>query len=201
MILATGLATAAAGLPMELGSLIAGLLLAETEFRRQIEVTIDPFRGLLLGVFLISVGMSLDLAGIVADAPRVVLGCIVLVAVKLVLIAGLARAFGLRWLTGLQAGLLLGPGGEFGFVIIGLARTEGLIGADIARFPLVLTAATMAAIPASGHARPTAGAPYSLRGRHRSRAAGAAARRHDATRYRRWLRPRRRNGCVIAGEA
>lgn len=148
VILATGLATAAAGLPMELGSLIAGLLLAETEFRRQIEVTIDPFRGLLLGVFLISVGMSLDLAGIVADAPRVVLGCIVLVAVKLVLIAGLARAFGLRWLTGLQAGLLLGPGGEFSFVIIGLARTEGLIGADIARFPLVLTAATMAAIPA-----------------------------------------------------
>ena len=61
VILATGLATAAVGLPMELGSLIAGLLLAETEFRRQIEVTIDPFKGLLLGVFLISVGMSLDL--------------------------------------------------------------------------------------------------------------------------------------------
>ena len=147
VILATGLATAAVGLPMELGSLIAGLLLAETEFRRQIEVTIDPFRGLLLGVFLISVGMSLDLAGIVADAPRVVLGCIVLVAVKLAIIACLARAFGLRWLTGLQAGLLLGPGGEFGFVILGLARAEGLIGADIARFPLVLAAATMAAIP------------------------------------------------------
>ena len=148
VILATGLATAATGLPMELGSLIAGLLLAETEFRRQIEVTIDPFRGLLLGVFLISVGMSLDLAGIAADAPRVVLGGIVLVAVKLAIIACLARAFGLRWLTGLQAGLLLGPGGEFGFVIIGLARSEGLIGADTARFPLVLIAATMAAIPA-----------------------------------------------------
>ena len=55
---------------MELGSLIAGLLLAETEFRRQIEVTIEPFKGLLVGVFLISVGMSLDLADIAADAPR-----------------------------------------------------------------------------------------------------------------------------------
>ena len=116
VILATGLATAMVGLPMELGSLIAGLLLAETEFRRQIEVTIDPFKGLLLGVFLISVGMSLDLADIAGDASRVVLGGVVLVALKLAIVACLARAFGLRWLTGLQAGLLLGPGGEFGFV-------------------------------------------------------------------------------------
>jgi CPA2 family monovalent cation:H+ antiporter-2 len=147
VVLATGLATAEVGVPMELGSLIAGLLLAETEFRRQIEVTIDPFKGLLLGVFLISVGMSLDLAGIVADAPRVVLGGVVLVVVKLAIIACLARAFGLRWLTGLQAGLLLGPGGEFGFVILGLAHVEGLIGGDVVRFPLVVAAATMACIP------------------------------------------------------
>jgi CPA2 family monovalent cation:H+ antiporter-2 len=147
VILATGLATALVALPMELGSLIAGLLLAETEFRRQIEVTIEPFKGLLVGVFLISVGMSLDLADIVADAPRLVAGGVVLVAVKLTIIACLARAFGLRWMTGLQAGLLLGPGGEFGFVILGLARAEQLIGADTARFPLVLVAVTMACIP------------------------------------------------------
>jgi len=147
VVLATGLATAEVGVPMELGSLIAGLLLAETEFRRQIEVTIDPFKGLLLGVFLISVGMSLDLAGIAADAPRVVLGGVVLVVVKLAIIACLARAFGVRWLTGLQAGLLLGPGGEFGFVILGLAHVEGLIGGDVVRFPLVVAAATMACIP------------------------------------------------------
>ena len=147
VILATGLATAMVGLPMELGSLIAGLLLAETEFRRQIEVTIDPFKGLLLGVFLISVGMSLDLADIAADASRVVLGGVVLVALKLAIIACLARAFGVRWLTGLQAGLLLGPGGEFGFVILNLAHAEGLIGADVVRFPVVIAAATMACIP------------------------------------------------------
>jgi monovalent cation:H+ antiporter-2, CPA2 family len=147
VILATGLATAAVALPMELGSLIAGLLLAETEFRRQIEVTIEPFKGLLVGVFLISVGMSLDLADIVADAPRLVAGGVVLVAVKLTIIACLARAFGLRWMTGLQAGLLLGPGGEFGFVILGLARAEQLVGANMARFPLVLVAVSMACIP------------------------------------------------------
>jgi CPA2 family monovalent cation:H+ antiporter-2 len=147
VILATGLATAVVDLPMELGSLIAGLLLAETEFRRQIEVTIDPFKGLLVGVFLISVGMSLDLADIVADAPRLVVAGVLLVAVKLAIIAGLARGFGVRWLTGLQAGLLLGPGGEFGFVILVLARSEHLIGADTARLPLVLVAVTMACIP------------------------------------------------------
>jgi len=147
VILATGLATALVALPMELGSLIAGLLLAETEFRRQIEVTIEPFKGLLVGVFLIAVGMSLDLDDIVADAPRLIAGGVVLVAVKLAIIACLARAFGLRWMTGLQAGLLLGPGGEFGFVILGLARAEQLIGANTARFPLVLVAVTMACIP------------------------------------------------------
>jgi monovalent cation:H+ antiporter-2, CPA2 family len=147
VILATGLATAVVGLPMELGSLIAGLLLAETEFRRQVEVTIDPFKGLLIGVFLISVGMSVDLPRVVAEAPRLLGFGLLLIAVKLVIVAGLARAFGLRWLTGLQVGLLLGPGGEFGFVILLLARSEHLVGQDAARFPLILAAITMACIP------------------------------------------------------
>ena len=147
VILATGLATAAVRLPMELGSLIAGLLLAETEFRRQIEVTIEPFKGLLVGVFLISVGMSLDLGNILADAPRLAAAGVVLVAIKLALIAGLGRCVGLRWVIGVQAGLLLGAGGEFGFVIFGLARAEHLIGPDSARFPLLLVAVTMACIP------------------------------------------------------
>ena len=147
VILATGLATAVVGLPMELGSLIAGLLLAETEFRRQVEVTIDPFKGLLIGVFLISVGMSVDLPRIVAEAPRLLAFGLLLIAIKLVIVAVLARAFRLRWLTGLQVGLLLGPGGEFGFVILLLARSEHLIGQDAARFPLILAAVTMACIP------------------------------------------------------
>jgi monovalent cation:H+ antiporter-2, CPA2 family len=146
-ILATGLATAIIDLPMELGSLIAGLLLAETEFRRQIEVTIEPFKGLLLGVFLISVGMSLDLGDVATEASHVLIGSVVLVTIKACVITGLARAFGLRWLTGVQAGLLLGPGGEFGFVILGLARVEGLIDTNAARLPLLLAAVTMACIP------------------------------------------------------
>jgi monovalent cation:H+ antiporter-2, CPA2 family len=147
VVLATGLATAEVGLPMELGSLIAGLLLAETEYRRQIEVTIEPFKGLLIGVFLISVGMSLDLGNLSADAPLLLVGGLVLVLLKLAIVVALAYGFGLRWQTGLQAGLLLGPGGEFGFVILGLATVEHLIEPAAARLPLILVAVSMACIP------------------------------------------------------
>ena len=147
VVLGTGLAAAAAGLGMALGALIAGLLLAETEYRRQIEVTVDPFKGLLLGVFLISIGMSLDLARI-AQQPLQVLGAAAgLVALKALVTAGLARGFGLRWRVGGPAGLLLGPGGEFSFVILGLGQASGLVDAGLAGFAFILAALTMAAIP------------------------------------------------------
>jgi CPA2 family monovalent cation:H+ antiporter-2 len=148
VVLATGLAAAAAGLSMELGALIAGVLLAETEYRRQIEVTVEPFKGLLLGVFLISIGLSLDL-GRLAAAPVSVLGTALgLVAVKAALTAALARMFGVRWPVALQSALLLGPGGEFSFVIIGLAAANGLLGPGLAGTALLVAALTMAAIPA-----------------------------------------------------
>ena len=73
VVIGAGLATAAAGLSMALGALIGGLLLAGTEYRRQVEVTIEPFKGLFVGVFLISVGMSLDIRTL-ATHPFLVLG-------------------------------------------------------------------------------------------------------------------------------
>src|SRR5205085_2915201 len=93
VVIAVGLATAAAGLSMALGALIGGLLLAGTEYRRQVEVTIEPFKGLAVGVFLISIGMSLDIRTLGAR-PLLVLaavGCVVLL--KLLVVAGLARGF------------------------------------------------------------------------------------------------------------
>ena len=82
VVIATALATAAAGLSMALGALIGGLLLAGTEYRRQVEVTIEPFKGLLVGLFLISIGMSLDLHTLIAH-PAIVLGAALgLVALK-----------------------------------------------------------------------------------------------------------------------
>lgn len=147
VVLGTGLAMASAGLSMSLGALIAGLLLAETEYRRQVQVTIEPFKGLLLGVFLVSVGMSLSLERMI-DTPLFVIGAaLLLVAVKGGVVMLLARLFGLPWSAGLRAGLLLGPGGEFSLVVAALALGGGLIQGEAADYTLVLAALTMAAIP------------------------------------------------------
>ncbi len=147
VVLSTGLITAYAGLSMALGALIAGLLLAETEYRRQIEVTIEPFKGLFLGIFLIAIGMSLDLAHFIS-APLIILSlCIGLVLIKLVLIICSGRFFGLSWNVGLQSGLLLAPGGEFGFVILEVARDHGLIDGAQAQTALLVATITLAMIP------------------------------------------------------
>src|SRR3984893_999921 len=147
VVIATGLATAAAGLSMALGALIGGLLVAGTEYRRQVEVTIEPFKGLFLGVFLISVGMSLDIRTAGAE-PLLVFGAAGgMVLLKLLIIAPLTRAFGLSWATGLRTGLLLGPGGEFAFVIVSVATGEGLLAPETASAVLFVTALTMATIP------------------------------------------------------
>ena len=147
VVLATGLGAASAGLSMALGALIAGVLLAETEYRRQVEVTIEPFKGLLLGVFLISVGLRLDLARL-AQSPLLVLGSVIgLVGLKAAITFGLARGFRVRGGAALQSALLLGPGGEFGFVIIGLAISLGLLRGDLGQFLFLITALSMVAIP------------------------------------------------------
>ena len=147
VVIAAGLAAEAAGLSMALGALIGGLLLAGTEYRRQVEVTIGPFKGLLVGVFLISIGMTLDLH-LLASQPLLVLGCVcALIVVKAALIAILARMFGIGWRHGLQTGLLLGPGGEFGFVIVTLAVGEHVLGEAIRGIVLLTAALTMTSIP------------------------------------------------------
>jgi CPA2 family monovalent cation:H+ antiporter-2 len=147
VVISTGLATAAAGLSMPLGALIGGLLLAGTEYRRQVEVTIAPFKGLFLGVFLISIGMSLDIRTMVAHPGPVAGGIAGVLVLKLVIIAPLARLFGLDWRHGLQAGLVLAPGGEFGFVIVAVALNAHLLAPEMAGQVLFITALTMAAIP------------------------------------------------------
>jgi monovalent cation:H+ antiporter-2, CPA2 family len=147
VVIATGLATSAAGLSMPLGALIAGLLLAVTEYRRQVEVTIAPFKGLFVGVFLISIGMSFDLRIMVGDPALVFGGIAAVLLLKLLLIAPLVRAFGLNWGNGLKVGLLLAPGGEFGFVIVSVAVGAHLLTPAVASQVLFVTALTMATIP------------------------------------------------------
>lgn len=150
VVISSGIATALAGLSMSIGALIGGSLLAGTEYRRQVELTIDPFKGLLVGVFLISIGMGIDIAMLVGHSLIVLGAASGLIVAKTLILVPLARAFGLSWQSGLQCGLLLGPGGEFGFVILSLAASKALLEKADAEFILAITALTMALIPVLG---------------------------------------------------
>jgi CPA2 family monovalent cation:H+ antiporter-2 len=148
VIIGTALTAAAAGLSMTLGAFVAGLLLAETEYRRAIEATIDPFKGLLLGVFFVSVGMNLDPAQLMS-APGAILGLALgLILIKGAIIVAAARFLRLSRVVGLEAALLLGPGGEFAFVLIGGALAGNLVPEEVGQAALIVTTVTMIAIPA-----------------------------------------------------
>ena len=119
--------SAAAGLSMALGALIAGLLLAETEFKHEVELMVEPFKGLLMGLFFMTVGMGMDPLQIV-HAP-LWLACAVagLVLLKAAVIAPVMRLGGLPWGRAFEAALLLGQGGEFAFIVIGYAVSSKLL--------------------------------------------------------------------------
>ncbi len=143
----SGLATAAAGLSMALGAFVAGLLLAETEYHRAIQATIDPFKGLLLGVFFFSVGMSLDIGGLVTNPLPIIAAITVLIAIKGGVLVGLMRLFRVPWPATAETALLLGPGGEFAFIVIGLAVAKDVVARDTGTFVLAITSFSMAIIP------------------------------------------------------
>ncbi|WP_420470444.1 cation:proton antiporter [Brevundimonas sp. FT23042] len=126
VVVGAGLAAQAAGLSMSLGALVAGLLLAETEFRRAIEVSIEPFKGLLLGVFFVGVGIGLDLDAVAADPVSVFGLAALLTLLKAALIYGVARFWGVKNRTAIETALVLGPAGEFAFVILGAGLVEGI---------------------------------------------------------------------------
>lgn len=152
VVLGCGVISAAAGLSMALGAFVGGLLLAETEYRRAVEATIEPFKGLLLGVFFFSVGMQIDVA-VLRESPVLILALAVgLVALKAVLFAPLVRLFGASWPSAIESALLIGPGGEFAFIIIGLAAASAIIPAAIAGKMLAVVAMTMVALPALAYA-------------------------------------------------
>jgi CPA2 family monovalent cation:H+ antiporter-2 len=151
VIVATGVAAALAGVSMALGAFIAGLLLAETEFRKAIETAIDPFKGILLGLFFFTVGMNIDFGQIIRDPVWLIAGAVGLILVKSSILVFLARMFRLSWPASIEVGLLLGPGGEFAFVGIGMAATLGLIDAKISSFAVALTTLTMMLTPALSH--------------------------------------------------
>jgi CPA2 family monovalent cation:H+ antiporter-2 len=116
-----------AGLSMALGALIAGLLLAETEFKHEVELMIEPFKGLLMGLFFMTVGMGMDALQIVHAPLWLACAVLGLVVLKSAVIAPLLRLGGLPWGRAIEGGLLLGQGGEFAFIVIGYASAMNLV--------------------------------------------------------------------------
>jgi len=147
VIIAAGVIANQAGLSMALGAFVAGLLLAETAYRKAIEATIEPFKALLLGIFFFTVGMDIDVRELLREPLLLAAAVVALIAVKSLLITGLARMFRLSWPVAVEMGLLLGPGGEFAFVGIGTAAELGLIDTRLASFALAVTSVTMAVTP------------------------------------------------------
>lgn len=147
VIIGTGVLAAVAGLSMALGAFVSGLLLAETEYRKAVEAIVDPFKGLLLGIFFFTVGMGLDVRDVARDPLAILALVFGLIALKAAIIIALSRAFQLPWRAAIEVGFLLGPGGEFAFVVVGLAKTLGLLSAGLSSFVLAVTSSTMVLIP------------------------------------------------------
>ena len=126
LVLGSALFMDALGLSMALGTFIAGVLLAESEYRHELETAIDPFKGLLLGLFFISVGMSLNLGVLYTHLLWVVISVVVLVAVKILVLYLLARLYGVRSSERMQFAGVLSQGGEFAFVLFSTASSQRL---------------------------------------------------------------------------
>ena len=144
IVLATALGMEMAGLSMGMGAFIAGMLLANSSFRHQLETEIEPFKGLLLGLFFIAIGMSLDLH-LLASQPLLIIGAaLALVLVKTLVIWLLLKLAGQSSRDSLHVGLMLSQGGEFAFVVMTHAAGNGLIEATLANQVTLVVGVSMA---------------------------------------------------------
>lgn len=162
-VAATALGMQYAGLSMALGAFLAGVMLAESNFRHQVEADIEPFRQLLLGLFFIGVGAQLDLGAVFAALPAVLVATLALVALKALVLYGLARAFGEGHAAAVRTGAYLSQGGEFAFVVLTLATQEALLPSVLASqlaavITLSMVLTPLVAFGANRLARPRVGA-------------------------------------------
>lgn len=147
LVIGIALGMQSLGLSMALGTFLAGVLLAESEYRHELEIAIEPFKGLLLGLFFISVGMAVNL-GLLFEFPLQILAAVAaLVIVKGLLLYGLARLFGIRAKSRSQMAAILSQGGEFAFVLFTAAQGEGLLGTQLSSFLLVVVSISMMTTP------------------------------------------------------
>lgn len=152
-----------AGLSMALGAFLAGVLLSGTEYRHQIEISLDPFKGLLLGLFFLAVGMEINLAAIARDPLPVVAAVAGLVALKALVVVMLFRLAGLGWGRSIEGGLLLGQGGEFAFIVVGAGLATGLVPEQVAAFVMLVVGTSMLLTPLLARLGQSAGAAIDRR--------------------------------------
>ena len=146
-VLSMSFMTEGLGLSNTLGAFLAGVLLSETKYRYQVEADIAPFRGILLGLFFVTVGFEIDVKLIASNLPLV--GSLVfgIMGIKAAITTALSLAFGLSLSTSQQTGLMLSQGGEFAFVAFGLARSLGILDKPTTKLMLTSVSLTMALTP------------------------------------------------------
>ena len=135
------------GLSMAMGAFLAGVLLSESTFRNQLEADVEPFRGILLGLFFLSVGMSLDLGVVAVDWPIVLAAVFASMAAKMIGVYGVARVMKAPHGEALKRAALMGEGGEFAFVLYGAALAAGLFDPRTAAIASAVVIVSMALTP------------------------------------------------------
>jgi CPA2 family monovalent cation:H+ antiporter-2 len=139
--------TGAAGLSVALGAFLAGLLLSESEYRHHIEIDLEPFKGLLLGLFFVTVGTSVDVAVVIAHAGWIAAAVFGLIAVKTATLYGAARAFRVSKANSAEVALLLAQAGEFAFVVIGLASASKILSPQLSIAAVAVAGLSMMVTP------------------------------------------------------
>jgi CPA2 family monovalent cation:H+ antiporter-2 len=139
--------TGYAGLSTALGAFLAGVLLSETEYRHQIEIDIAPVKGLLVGLFFITVGMTIDVRIVWSAIGQVLLAVALLLVVKAAILFAAGRLFGVALGVAVEAAILLAQAGEFAFIVIALGRLTGLVAAEFAQAATAVVGITMMLTP------------------------------------------------------
>ena len=147
VVILASLATGAVGLSPILGALIAGILIAETEYDAEVETVTAPLRGLALGIFLITVGMRIDLVALIAEWPKLLGATVVLLLIKALVTAALLRLNGARHGTAVEVGVMMASPSETSLIVIGAAASAGLVLRASADFWTVVTAIGLTVTP------------------------------------------------------
>jgi glutathione-regulated potassium-efflux system protein KefB len=135
------------GLSTALGAFVAGVMLADTPYRHELETDVEPFRSILLGLFFLAVGMMLDLHAIAERPVFVLVAALALIATKALVMGGIGLAIGMQWRNALALGLLLSQGGEFGFVLLAQAQAGMIINPEAASLFGAVITLSMASTP------------------------------------------------------